>query len=134
MTRYAVRAANITEIIDLVEADSPQAAIDLAQEQAGKTFFNPAAISAAKLRIHLDNEDGKHLEGSWYDCVRCGWLPEPEPTQEPESVDIIASGYEWNCPKDECGALNHEVEVKDWVVCLSCGRGFTTNPPNHAEE
>lgn len=133
MTRFAVRVKNITEIIDLVEADTPEAAIELAQERAKKTFLDPAAISAAKLRIHLDNEDGEHLNGSWYDCVKCGWLPE-QAHEEPESVDIIASGYEWNCPKDECGALNHEVEVKDWVVCLGCGHGFTTNPPNHAEE
>lgn len=135
MTRYAVRAANIliTQTIELVEAESPYAAIKTAQAQAKTTFLRPAAINADQLREHLNNLDSEHLNGSWYDCTKCSLLPQDKyVASNYESVDVIASGYEWTCLAERCEHLNHEIEFKEWVVCSECGRGYTTNPPDHA--
>jgi len=49
---------------------------------------------------------------------------------EMEFVDLIASGYEWECP--ECEELNHEIEWKARVTCCSCGKVFEANLPEHA--
>jgi hypothetical protein len=138
MTRYAVRAANITKIIELVDAETPQAAIELAQAQfPTRTFIRPAAINAADLQAHLDNKDYGHLDGSWYDCVHCSFLAEQRSKRakvspDDEPVDLVASGYEWMCPKDDCGVINTEIEVTEIVICKKCGRGFETSPPEHA--
>jgi len=48
---------------------------------------------------------------------------------EKEPVDLIASGYEWECP--ECEELNHEIECKEQVTCGSCGKVFEANSPEH---
>lgn len=47
-----------------------------------------------------------------------------------ETVDIIASGYEWVCPK--CEHFNREIEHTEQVQCEMCERVFETNPPDHA--
>jgi len=47
-----------------------------------------------------------------------------------ETVDIIASGYEWVCPK--CEHYNTEIEHAYQVQCNLCERVFETNPPEHA--
>ena len=47
-----------------------------------------------------------------------------------ESVDIIASGYEWICPG--CETFNKEIEITETVQCKGCGAVFETNPPEHA--
>lgn len=47
-----------------------------------------------------------------------------------ETVDIIASGYEWICPK--CEKFNTEIEITEQVKCSDCGRVFETNPAEHA--
>jgi hypothetical protein len=47
-----------------------------------------------------------------------------------ESVDIIASGYEWICPF--CETHNEEIEVKEKVKCIKCKKVFETNPAEHA--
>lgn len=59
---------------------------------------------------------------------------------EMETVDLIASGYEWVCPK--CGKLNHEIEVTETVTChddedcdgcgKGCGKTYETESPEHA--
>ena len=51
-------------------------------------------------------------------------------TKEMQTVDLIASGYEWTCP--ECGNLHHEIEANGPVVCDCCKKVFETNPPEHA--
>jgi protein-arginine kinase activator protein McsA len=45
-------------------------------------------------------------------------------------VDIIASGYEWMCPK--CETEYHEIEYKNKVFCKECGIQWETGDPNHA--
>ncbi|KKM71892.1 hypothetical protein LCGC14_1426110 [marine sediment metagenome] len=47
-----------------------------------------------------------------------------------KTVDLIASGYEWECP--ECEYLNDEIEVTEKVTCPGCGNEYETNPPEHA--
>ena len=49
-----------------------------------------------------------------------------------ETVDIIASGYEWICPK--CGRFNTEIEITETVICegIDCRAELETNPPEHA--
>lgn len=47
-----------------------------------------------------------------------------------ESVDIIASGYEWVCPI--CEHYNEEIEITEKVTCVGCNEIFETNPPEHA--
>jgi len=47
-----------------------------------------------------------------------------------ETVDLIASGYEWKCL--ECKVLNHEIEALEEVVCVSCGARFYTDLVEHA--
>lgn len=49
-----------------------------------------------------------------------------------DCVDLIASGYEWICPK--CDSLNHEIEAKENVTCSECKGKFSTSPPEHALE
>lgn len=51
--------------------------------------------------------------------------------EEDEEVDLIASGYEWTCPRDN--ALNHEIEIPTHgvVTCLKCGGEFPINSDVH---
>lgn len=49
-----------------------------------------------------------------------------------ERVDIVASGYEWDCPK--CEHLNQTIEVTDIVECEECKSLYATNPPEHAHK
>jgi hypothetical protein len=50
---------------------------------------------------------------------------------EKQSVDVIASGYEWVCP-EPCGHYNREIAFSVEVTCGKCGKTFEANPPNHA--
>lgn len=47
-----------------------------------------------------------------------------------DTVDLIASGYEWTCPK--CKELNRIIEYREQVTCSTCSTTFNTNPPEHA--
>ena len=49
-----------------------------------------------------------------------------------ETVDIIASGYEWLCP--ECNTLNKEIEYTERVKCSNpqCFTEFETDLSEHA--
>jgi hypothetical protein len=49
-----------------------------------------------------------------------------------KTVELIASGYEWTCPR--CGDLQREIEAKEKVTCGSCNAEFATEPPEHACE
>ncbi len=44
-----------------------------------------------------------------------------------DSVDIIAGGYEWICPK--CETMHKEIEVTEKVCCEICFATFETNLP-----
>jgi len=45
-------------------------------------------------------------------------------------VDLIASGYEWNCPK--CDKLNTECEVYSVVRCVKCNTKYDVGETSHA--
>jgi protein-arginine kinase activator protein McsA len=47
-----------------------------------------------------------------------------------KKVDIIASGYEWQCPN--CFRFNKEIEYKELVKCKTCKKTFEANLPEHA--
>jgi ribosomal protein L37AE/L43A len=55
-----------------------------------------------------------------------------QPIYERESVTLIASGYEWECP--ECEELNGTFEVTEIVRCQKCGREFDVDNYEHAIE
>lgn len=48
---------------------------------------------------------------------------------EAETVDVIASGYEWTCPK--CKNFNNEIQSLEHVKCKECETVFNTQPPEH---
>jgi hypothetical protein len=54
---------------------------------------------------------------------------EQEPEDEEDSVDLIASGYDWICPF--CETMNHVIEYDEKVTCRDCGHTYEANPPIH---
>lgn len=50
--------------------------------------------------------------------------------EEAETVDLIASGYEWNCPN--CGHFNKEIEITRDVVCEECEKMYEVEGTFHA--
>ena len=51
-------------------------------------------------------------------------------TRYVESVELIASDYEWTCP--DCETLNHEIEINEWVTCKECDHEYRVNEYHHA--
>lgn len=47
-----------------------------------------------------------------------------------ETVSLIASGYDWQCPN--CGNENMEMEYSEKVVCKECSEIFKADLPDHA--
>lgn len=52
-------------------------------------------------------------------------------TREIVEVDLIASGYEWECPN--CEKFNREIETSEQVKCTKCKRTFNVSGTYHAE-
>lgn len=50
--------------------------------------------------------------------------------KELETVDVIASGYEWVCPG--CNELVKQIEYKQELECPFCGKEFKAGLPEHA--
>ena len=68
------------------------------------------------------------MENRIYD----GHLPDDEAQEETETVNIIASGYEWICP--ECNELNKDIQYEFGrkVTCWNCRKQYETDLPEHA--
>lgn len=49
-----------------------------------------------------------------------------------QSVDLIASGYEWICPDPECETFNREFEARSTVQCESCRAVYQVDEVHHA--
>jgi len=49
---------------------------------------------------------------------------------ENKTVELIASGYEWTCPF--CEHLNHEIKVKESVVCEYCKEVYNVEDYYHS--
>jgi len=47
-----------------------------------------------------------------------------------QQVELIASSYEWTCPK--CGMLNTEIEIPEIVMCIKCNCEFEVVEYYHA--
>lgn len=52
-------------------------------------------------------------------------------TETGETVSLIASGYEWTCPK--CDTLNNEIKTRENVTCRHCGASWPVDSYDHAE-
>jgi len=82
----------------------------------------------------------RHCEQEWEDkwdcmcndeCPVCGAEIEPYESEDIlESVELIASGYEWTCP--DCETCNGEIEVTETVTCRKCKEMFPVSAHNHA--
>lgn len=57
-------------------------------------------------------------------------LTDEQDYEEPVEVDLIASGYEWVCPKCDCE--NREIEVSESVTCDECESVWQVADYNHA--
>jgi hypothetical protein len=55
-----------------------------------------------------------------------------KPRKSKKTVELIASGYEWTCPR--CRDFQREIEAKAKVTCGKCNTEFATDPPEHAYE
>jgi len=53
-----------------------------------------------------------------------------DPSDVPQSVDVIASGYEWECPV--CEKFMREVAYAEEVTYPWCKRRYIANLPEHA--
>ncbi len=50
---------------------------------------------------------------------------------EPPTVELIAAGYEWECP--DCNAWNREIELPSAAIrCPVCGSRFLMSEYHHA--
>jgi hypothetical protein len=49
-----------------------------------------------------------------------------------KTVELIASGYEWTCPR--CEDFQREIEAKAKVTCGKCNTEFATDAPQQAYE
>ncbi len=47
-----------------------------------------------------------------------------------KSVELIASGYEWCCPK--CNSCQREIEISYTVKCRKCETRYDVADFNHA--
>ena len=47
-----------------------------------------------------------------------------------QSVNLIASGYDWWCLR--CERSNHEIELAETVRCRKCRRTFVVADAEHA--
>lgn len=72
-------------------------------------------------------------------CPTCGFTTPTDVEQicplcngegDMQTVQIVASGYEWICPG--CAHLNREIELVLFVTCAQCGLEFETNGAEHA--
>jgi hypothetical protein len=59
-------------------------------------------------------------------------LSTDEYTKSNEEVDVIASGYEWECPV--CGQFHTEIEMKEPLVCHECKNKFHNTTTHEAWE
>lgn len=51
---------------------------------------------------------------------------------EEQTVTLIASGYEWVCPDEECEHFNREIEITDTVTCRKCSKTYNVDEAYHA--
>ena len=47
-----------------------------------------------------------------------------------ETVDLVASGYDWACPG--CEKFNHVIELNETVICAGCKKEYEVKEVHHA--
>lgn len=57
-------------------------------------------------------------------------MSEDTQPKEETTVNLIASGYDWTCPK--CDINQHEIEAKSEVTCHECHTQYTVDNVWHA--
>ena len=67
---------------------------------------------------------------SWENAFICTQPLDASYTISAEDVELIASGYEWECPN--CQRVNTEVCAPASVRCKLCNRIYKTTEPAHA--
>jgi len=75
---------------------------------------------------------------NWIDIVEDNSLSEEDIPEflkdhdevEDEHIEVIASGYEWECP--HCETLNKDIEILEVMKCSHCHRNFTVDEFYHA--
>lgn len=111
-----------------------------AQDRLGKSGYTDFSA------ITEEPEDREPMLAASIDCLppipvtremREDWIQPPHlpeipvtDEQEPESVDLIASGYDWTCPN--CGLCQNVIEYGEKVTCRDCEHTYTANSPEHA--
>ncbi len=63
-------------------------------------------------------------------AMRCLSKAKEGKVKPSEIVDVIASGYEFHCPR--CQILVKLIESTDTVQCPTCTRIYSNNGPEHA--
>ena len=58
------------------------------------------------------------------------FLKDGDEIEDDECVEIIAGGYEWECPR--CELLNKEIEITTYVICSKCHKRFFVYDHHHA--
>ncbi len=72
-------------------------------------------MNAYEYKIMFQNCNAAHM-----------YRDDEEPTSdEPETVQLIAAGYEWFCPP--CDHVNKTIEITESVTCEICGREYRTD-------
>lgn len=89
-------------------------------------FIPPRGVEREFCSQHCENRHkGDPCE------VPCDYCDDDEEAPK-QTVDVIASGYEWVCPRPDCETHNKEIAFSVELTCSGCGREFEGNPPNHA--
>ena len=128
-----VRGGNVTSVTDLdnnevdyfkVDYDSLEnMSCPICNTDMSNDDSPTARTICPKCKINW-KDGGTHTLQEVFDALRKIDLP--------ESVDVVASGYEWVCPF--CDLLNKDIEHKTEVTCQSCLVTYEAEPPNHAYE
>lgn len=104
-------------------------------------------MTAPDIRVHLRDDmtiraaialtdagreylNANNVVGTSYDDIQNSGICWEVMLDVPESVDLIASGYEWICPA--CESFNHEIEITESVTCPACTAKYQVQDYNHA--
>ena len=90
-------------------------------------------VGEALTHVYIDESEHGFVTLKWFTSEREAELYEKACRRyedDEESVELIASDYEWTCP--DCETLNHEIEINEWVTCKECDHEYRVNEYHHA--
>ena len=105
------------------------------EEIEGQLSLHPGTLSEQEIERITSKVADTLFETGFWDILKETVqivLDERDDEEEeiPESVTIIASGYDWLCPN--CDDWRHEAEAYDNVTCPECGTNYDVDETNHA--